>query len=135
MAIKPNKEPISKVDTAWLRMEQPTNLMMINGVIMLEAPLDYARLLETIEQRFLTFRRFRQKAVDRTSGAHWVLDDEFDIQDHVRRTALPGAADQGELEDYVSHLASTPLNHSRPLWQRPTPNRKSTLNSIRDTTR
>ena len=117
MAIKPNKEPISKVDTAWLRMEQPTNLMMINGVIMLEAPLDYARLLETIEQRFLTFRRFRQKAVDRTSGAHWVLDDEFDIQDHVRRTALPGAADQGELEDYVSHLASTPLNHSRPLWQ------------------
>jgi len=98
-------------------MEQPTNLMMINGVIMLEAPLDYVRLLETIEQRFLTFRRFRQKAVDRTSGAHWVLDEEFDIHDHVRRTALPGAADQAELESFVSHLASTPLNHSRPLWQ------------------
>ncbi len=60
---------MSKVDTAWLRMEQPTNLMMINGVIVLEAPLDYARLPETIEQRFLTFRRFRQKAVDRAAGA------------------------------------------------------------------
>ena len=112
-----NKEPISKVDTAWLRMEQPTNLMMINGVINLEGPLDYARLLETIEQRFLTFRRFRQKAVDRASGAHWVLDEDFDIRSHVRRTALPGAADQAELQILVSDLASTPLDQSRPLWQ------------------
>ncbi len=111
------KEPISKVDTAWLRMEQPTNLMMINGVINLEGPLDYTRLLETIEQRFLTFRRFRQKAVDRTSGAHWVIDKDFDIRSHVRRTALPGAADQKELQILVSELASTPLDQSRPLWQ------------------
>ena len=48
------------------------------------------RLLETIEQRFLTFRRFRQKAVDNASGAHWVFDEDFDIRNHVRRTALPG---------------------------------------------
>lgn len=117
MSSVPLKEPISKVDTAWLRMEQPTNLMMINGVIILEGPLDYARLIETIEQRFLTFRRFRQKAVDSASGAHWVLDEDFDIRSHVRRTALPGAADQGELEILVSDLASTPLDTSRPLWQ------------------
>lgn len=111
------REPISKVDTAWLRMEQPTNLMMINGVVMLEAGLDYQKLIETIEQRFLMFRRFRQKAVDRSSGAHWELDEDFDIQDHVRRTALPGNADKPELETLVSELASTPLDSSRPLWQ------------------
>ena len=110
------KEPISKVDTAWLRMEQPTNLMMINGVIIMDENLDYERLLETIEQRFLTFRRFRQKAVDNASGAHWVIDDEFDIRSHVRRTALPGAADKAELERLVSELASTPLDMSHPLW-------------------
>lgn len=113
----PIKEPISKVDTAWLRMEQPTNLMMINGVLTLEGPLDYERLLETIEQRFLTFRRFRQKAVDGPRGAYWVMDDDFDITCHVLRTALPGAADQAELEMLVSRLASTPLDNSRPLWQ------------------
>ncbi len=111
------REPISKVDTAWLRMEQPTNLMMINGVFMLEGPFDYARLLETIEQRFLTFRRFRQKAVDGPRGAYWVPDEDFDLLSHVRRTALPGAADQAELETLVSELASTPLDSSRPLWQ------------------
>jgi len=100
-----------------LRMEQPTNLMMINGVFILDEQLDYARLLETIEQRFLTFRRFRQKAVDGPRGAYWVFDEDFNINDHVRRTALPGAADQAELEVLVSQLASTPLNKSRPLWQ------------------
>ena len=117
MSSSPIKEPISKVDTAWLRMEQPTNLMMINGVLTLEGPLDYERLLETIEQRFLTFRRFRQKAVDGPRGAYWVMDDDFDITCHVHRTALPGAADQVELETLVSQLASTPLDSSRPLWQ------------------
>ncbi len=98
-------------------MEQPTNLMMINGVLTLEGPLDYERLLETIEQRFLTFRRFRQKAVDGPRGAYWIMDDDFDITCHVRRTALPGAADQAELETLVSQLASTPLDKTRPLWQ------------------
>jgi len=98
-------------------MEQPTNLMMITGVFILDSQLDYARLQETIEQRFLTFRRFRQKAVDGARGAYWMPDEDFNINDHVRRTALPGAADQAELETLVSHLASTPLNKSRPLWQ------------------
>jgi WS/DGAT/MGAT family acyltransferase len=111
------KEPISKVDTAWLRMEQPTNLMMINGVVMLKGELNYKRLIETIEQRFLMFRRFRQKAIDRSNGATWELDEDFDIQDHVRRAALPGKADKAELEMLVSELASTPLNPARPLWQ------------------
>lgn len=114
---KPHREPISKVDTAWLRMEQPTNLMMINGIIIMDEYLDYEALLETISQRFLAFRRFQQRAVDRTRGAFWELDEDFDIRWHVRRTALPGAADREELELLVSDLASTALDHARPLWQ------------------
>jgi WS/DGAT/MGAT family acyltransferase len=114
---KPAREPISKVDTAWLRMEQPTNLMMINGIIIMEEQLDYEALLDTVEQRFLAFRRFRQKAVDRTRGAYWEFDEDFDVRWHVRRTALPGLADREELELLVSDLASTALDHSRPLWQ------------------
>ena len=112
-----NKEPIAKVDTAWLRMEQPTNLMMITGVVTLANHIAYERLLETIETRWLAFKRFRQKAVDGPGGAHWVLDRDFEIHAHVRRVALPGKADQGELEEFVSDLASTALDPSRPLWQ------------------
>jgi WS/DGAT/MGAT family acyltransferase len=111
------RERITKVDTAWLRMEQPTNLMMITGVVTLSGPIAFERLLETIQTRWLAFKRFRQKAVDGPGGPHWVLDEDFEIHAHVRRVALPGKADQGELEEFVSDLASTALDPSRPLWQ------------------
>ena len=117
MGIRGNREPIAKVDTAWLRMEQPTNLMMITGVVTLAGPVPYERLLETIETRWLAFKRFRQKAVDRPGGAYWLTDEDFEIHAHVRRVALPGKADQHELEEFVSDLASTVLDPSRPLWQ------------------
>ena len=111
------RDPISKVDTAWLRMEHPTNLMMITGVIVLDSGASFERVVETIENRWLAFRRFRQKAVDKAGGAYWELDKEFDVNTHVRRVALPGNAGQDELEEFVSDLASTSLDHSRPLWQ------------------
>ncbi|HPG04877.1 MAG TPA: hypothetical protein PLB34_17530, partial [Rhodoblastus sp.] len=34
-------ERMSSIDTSWLRMDKPANLMMITGVIMLEGPIDY----------------------------------------------------------------------------------------------
>jgi len=111
------RDPISKVDTAWLRMEHPTNLMMITGVIVLDSGASFERIVAAIENRWLAFRRFRQKAVDKAGGAYWQLDTDFDINTHVRRVALPGNAGQDELEEFVSDLASTSLDHSRPLWQ------------------
>jgi WS/DGAT/MGAT family acyltransferase len=86
-------------------------------VVTLERPVDYKRLLETIETRWLAFKRFRQKAVNSSRGAEWVTDEDFEIHAHVRRVALPGKADQAELEEFVSDLASTALDPSRPLWQ------------------
>ncbi|HVF35916.1 MAG TPA: wax ester/triacylglycerol synthase family O-acyltransferase [Candidatus Saccharimonadia bacterium] len=111
------REAMSKVDTAWLRMERPTNLMMITGVMMFETPLDPGRFKRLLAERFLEFRRFRQKAVDSASGAYWETDVDFDLDWHVRVTALPGDAGKLELEKLVSELASTPLDHSKPLWQ------------------
>ncbi len=110
-------EPMSKVDTAWLRMETPTNLMMITGVMMLDRALDIERFKRVLAERFLAYRRFRQKAVSITSGAVWEIDRDFDLDWHVRITALPGAAGTAELQHLVSQLASTPLDHSKPLWQ------------------
>jgi WS/DGAT/MGAT family acyltransferase len=108
---------MSKVDTAWLRMEHPTNLMMITGVIVFEQKMVYKRLLDTIEKRFLTFRRFRQKAVDGPAGAFWELDENFDLRSHVRKVSLPGEGSRRELEQLATELASTPLDKSHPLWQ------------------
>ncbi len=112
-----DREPISKVDTAWLRMEQPSNLMMITGVIFLSPEIRYDDLLAVIDNRFLAFSRFRCKAVASAAGCWWEEDADFDLRAHVRRAALPGAADFAELEEYVSDLASTPLEAHRPRWQ------------------
>ena len=111
------REEMSKVDTAWLRMESPTNLMMITGVLMFEQRLPVPAFKRLLGERFLAFRRFRQKAVDSGSSAWWEDDEDFDMDWHVRLIALPGRADKMELERAVSELASTPLDHSKPLWQ------------------
>jgi hypothetical protein len=50
-----------------------------------------------------------------------VDDDNFDLDLHVRLTALPGRADRKSekkaFERFVSQLASSPLDKSKPLWQ------------------
>ena len=111
------REPMSRVDTAWLRMESPTNLMMITGVLVFSGRLDAAAFKALLAERFLAYRRFNQRAVDSATGAHWEHDPDFDLDWHVRPAVLPGAAGQSELERYAGELASTPLDHARPLWQ------------------
>lgn len=111
-----NREPMAKVDTAWLRMESPTNLMMITGVMTFAAPLGLARLRELIGQRFLAYRRFGQRPVDTGAAAFWE-NTKPDLRWHVRTAKLPRKADKAALERFVSELASTPLDHARPLWQ------------------
>ena len=86
------RSPMSRVDTAWLRMERPTNLMMITGVMMFESPLDIKTLRKVIESKFLSYPRFRQKVLDTPTGAFWQDDQDFDIDWHIRLTALPGKA-------------------------------------------
>ena len=42
-----NRERISHVDTAWLRMDRPTNLMQIVGVMIFDGRIDFPRLKRT----------------------------------------------------------------------------------------
>jgi WS/DGAT/MGAT family acyltransferase len=111
------REKISSVDTAWLRMDRPHNLMMICGVLMFRERLDFARVRRIVAERFLVFRRFRQHAVERAGIAFWEEAPDFDLDHHVALTALPGKAGKQELESLVSRLACTPLDPARPMWQ------------------
>ncbi|HMT58862.1 MAG TPA: wax ester/triacylglycerol synthase family O-acyltransferase, partial [Ottowia sp.] len=113
----PAQEKMSPVDTAWLRMDRPNNLMQILGVMLLDGKLDFARLRQRIEERMLVHARFRQVAREDTAGWSWVDDPDFELDNHLRRAALPGKGDKAELEQFVADLASTPLDLTRPLWQ------------------
>lgn len=115
--LKSDRESMSSVDTAWLRMERPTNLMMITGVMIFEEKLDYRRVQKVIRERFLRFERFRQRAGRDSASAFWEKDPNFDLDAHVLRVALPGKADKAALQTYASELASTPLDPWKPMWQ------------------
>jgi diacylglycerol O-acyltransferase / wax synthase len=115
--IKKGREVMSRVDTAWLRMERATNLMMITGVMMFDTPMPIEKLRKIIKQRFLAYPRFRQKVVDTPAGAWWQNDEDFDLDWHIRLTALPGKSGKKELERLTSQLASSPLDQTKPLWQ------------------
>ena len=115
--VSSRREKISAVDTAWLRMDRPNNLMMISGVLILRERVPFARLLTTIEQRFLRFKRFRQRPVQAAGLSYWETDPAFQLEAHVVRIALPGKAGTKDLQTLMSDLASTPLDPARPLWQ------------------
>ena len=46
-----NIKPLSTVDAAWLRMEDPTNLMMVSGILTFKEPVDVAGLRAVIKKR------------------------------------------------------------------------------------
>jgi diacylglycerol O-acyltransferase / wax synthase len=113
-------ERMTKVDTAWLRMDSPSNLMMIVGVWSLKPSIKYEELCRRVQERLLKYNRFRQRVVEDTAGATWVEDTDFDIARHVLREKLPKHAKgkaQAALQDRVGELAMQPLDPKHPLWQ------------------
>lgn len=113
-------ERMSRVDHAWLRMDNDVNLMMIVGVWLLQPGLSHEALCCRVEQRLLQYPRFRQKVVEDALGACWVDDEDFDIRRHVRRETLPrrrGRSERAALQARCGELATTPLDPAHPLWQ------------------
>ena len=120
MADNLRREPMHSVDTAWLRMDDPTNLMIINGVMMFRGPLDLARVRRTVEARMLRFHRFRQRVVEPALGVGvpaWEDDANFHINNHVKRLALPDPGDDRALEELVGDMMAVPMDLTKPPWQ------------------
>ncbi len=113
-------ERMSRVDTAWLRMDNDVNLMMIVGVWLLTPGITLDALRARIEDKLLKYERFRNKAVADAVGAQWVPDQDFQIAHHVVPVTLRPERDESErhaLQRLCGELAATPLDPSRPLWQ------------------
>jgi WS/DGAT/MGAT family acyltransferase len=110
---------MSKVDTAWLRMDSPSNLMMIMGVWIIHPGVSYAATCQRIEERLLKYPRFTQRVQQDATGASWVFDDDFKISRHVLREKLPVSTNrtvQQALQDRLAELALQPMDMRYPLW-------------------
>jgi WS/DGAT/MGAT family acyltransferase len=110
--------PFTGADRFWLRMDDPTNLMMINGFMMFDRPLHHDRLREVIHERLLPIPRFRDRVAIGWSGVpRWEFCPDMDIDEHLVRVRLPGTGDDAGLRDLASEKMSEPLDPDRPLWQ------------------
>lgn len=117
----PLPTPLANVDAAWLRMDDPTNLMVVTGVMVLDTPVPRGRVRDVLETRLLKFPRFSQRVVEDHSlpvgTPSWEADPRFDLDRHLVDAALPAPADEAALQGFVSGLMSEPLDARHPLWQ------------------
>ncbi|MFN3565288.1 MAG: wax ester/triacylglycerol synthase domain-containing protein, partial [Burkholderiaceae bacterium] len=111
------RQRMSPVDTAWLRMDSPGNLMMIVGVDVFADRIDCERLKQVLERRFLRYDRFRCRVVGDATGYWWEEDEDFDLDHHLIRVELPAPGGTAELQKFAAQLASQALDPGRPLWQ------------------
>ncbi len=77
-------------------------------------------ILTHLKSRLHLVRTFRQKIAWVPGGIdhpYWVEDENFDLEFHVRHTALPKPGNWQQLRTQVARLQAQPLTLSRPLWE------------------
>ena len=112
---------LSNVDMAWYQMEDPTNLMMVTGIMLFKERVDIDVFKQVIARRlvapFPPFRSVIAKTGMPGMPYRWEKDPHFDLDYHIRHIALPGPGDQAVLQKVVSEMMSTALDFDRPPWQ------------------
>ncbi|QWC84322.1 wax ester/triacylglycerol synthase family O-acyltransferase [Nocardioidaceae bacterium] len=111
---------VDAVDAIWLNMDRPENLMVIDAVMFLDAPVDRARLEDLLRTRLLdlypVFSRRPVPARGLRRRQRW-QDVEVDLDDHIRSVTLSAPGDDATLQRYVDGFMSAPLPRDRPLWE------------------
>ena len=111
---------LSSADTAWLHMDRPTNLMVINSVDLFDQPLDWDRVKQITQTRLVDrYPRFRQRVVESRlplRAPRWEDDPDFSLDHHMHHLALPAPGAPAALQELVGDLMTQPLDRNRPLW-------------------
>ncbi len=116
---------LSGLDASFLYLETPAQLLHVCGVIILDpetVPSGYSftEFKDELERRIDGVPMFHRKLKQVPLGIDhpvWVDDEDFDVDRHVHRMALPAPGGERELADLCGHLAGIPLDRSRPLWE------------------
>src|SRR3954449_182829 len=112
---------LSAVDAAFLHQEGPTTHMHIGGVIVLEGPAPpFTELRDHVRSRLPLVPRYRQKLAAPPFGLGrqlWVDDPAFNLDYHLRHTALPRPGGDDALRRLVGRLFAQRLDRTKPLWE------------------
>ncbi|MGZ4453558.1 MAG: WS/DGAT/MGAT family O-acyltransferase [Nocardioides sp.] len=114
---------LSARDLAFLTRETLTTQHHLASIEVLEpgeSGFDYDTLLQLVADRLSFVPRYRQRVQlvpGRLANPVWVDDDRFDLEYHVRRSAVPRPGSLDQLRDLVGRIISRPLDRTRPLWE------------------
>ena len=114
---------MSLVDTAWLWIDSIDAPMQVAGLLTFEPTRSVE---ETVSQLVDTYRStpavsrpftYRVRAGVPPTLARREIDENVDIDYHLRHSALPSPGNERLLAILVSRLHSTPLDKARPMWE------------------
>jgi diacylglycerol O-acyltransferase len=116
-----NSDRLTGLDASFLHMERGSAHMHVGSCVVFEgeAP-SYEELVDHVRGRLHLVPRYRQKLafVPLDQGRPvWVDDPTFNIEYHVRPTALPRPGDDDKLRQLAGRLFSQALDRSKPLWE------------------
>ena len=112
-------QPMSPADAVWFHMDGPVNTAVITSIMLTPTPLDFDAVKRLYKQRLPRFERFSQRVVERGlpyATPHWESMPDFSVEQQMHHVSLPPPGDDAALADLLSDLASTPIDHARPLW-------------------
>ena len=112
---------LTAVDASFLVQEGPTSHMHIGAIATFEGPPPkFDAFLDNIRARLHLVPRYRQRLSfpPLESGRPvWVDDESFNLEYHVRQTALPRPGSGMQFVRLASRIFSQQLDRSKPLWE------------------
>ncbi len=116
---------LNPLDTAWLLTESRATPNHVGGLLQfrlpVKAPQDFLRKMVA---QFRGHREFVAPWNQRLKIPFlknplpsWVVDDDIDLEYHIRHAALPWPGGERELGELVGRLHSTPIDLARPPWE------------------
>jgi diacylglycerol O-acyltransferase / wax synthase len=112
---------LTSTDAGFLHQETSSAHMHVGGVLLFEGPAPpFVDFLEHIRGRLHLLPRYRQKLAIPPAGSGrplWVDDSSFNLEYHVRHSALPAPGSEAQLLEMTARIASLPLDRSKPLWE------------------
>jgi diacylglycerol O-acyltransferase / wax synthase len=118
-------ERLSGLDASFLYIESSDQPLHVCSILELDTssmPDGYTfdRLRDDLAARIAAIPEFRAKLADSQLNLDypvWVDDDGFDLDRHLLRIELPAPGGRRELAQICGHIASSPLDRDRPLWE------------------
>jgi diacylglycerol O-acyltransferase / wax synthase len=120
-------ERLSALDRTFLDLEYPETHMHVAGVATFEAAplataaggIDIDRIRQYAASRMHLIPRYRQRIERIPIENHpvWVDDDRFNLDYHIRHTALPHPGDEEALKRLAGRIVSQQLDRGKPLWE------------------